>query len=204
MEEETEPPDSGILKDELEFIEEETKFLDKIPLLSNFFSKFLILLIVLIILIKYYKLLAVVVFSVISSYIKFKRLKIGIPIELEPTYLFMIVLTLSFGLQYGLFYILIPVLLSSFVSGFSPSLIINIWNKLVVLFGVHFITIVLPEYRYFILPSIILVIITDIISYRLRINIGQPIYEVILVLGSNSILRFIYLSILLEPLLWLL
>ena len=197
-----EPPDfkRTVLKDEIEWVEKETKFIDKIiPAISNkLFLKFMLFVFTLIILIRFYMVFTTILFVLITNYIRFKREKMGIPIEIEPTYLFAIVLTLAFDLRFGFLFIFIPVFVTIFIKGVSGSLLVNIWNKIIVLLGVYFFWYFFPNIKYIIWVAIGLVIITDLIGYKLRLKVGQPIHEIIMTLISNSLLRFTYFSLLLE------
>ena len=116
------------LKDEFEWVKEETKFIDKIlPILSNkYVLKFFLLVVILILLFRFFPIFITLIFSLFTSYIKFKRTKFGFPIEIEPTYLFSIVLMLAFGFYYGLFYILIPVAIPLLIAWPGASSFINI------------------------------------------------------------------------------
>ncbi len=195
-----------ILKDEIEWVEKETKFIDKIlPVISNkLFLKFILTIFILFILFRFYKVFTTILFVLITSYIRFKREKMGIPIEIEPTYLFAIVLTLAFDLRFGFLFIFIPVFVTVFIKGVSGSLIVNIWNKIIVLLGVYFFWYFFPNIKYIIWVAIGLVIITDLIGYKLRLKVGQPVHEIIMTLATNSVLRFTYFSILLELLITIL
>ncbi|MBT3720597.1 hypothetical protein HN789_04735 [archaeon] len=190
----------NLLEDEITWVKEETKFFDKIlPVLSNkYFLKFLLLIFILIILIRFFAVFITIVFSLITSYIKFKRTKFGFPIEIEPTYLFSIVLMLAFGVQYGLFYILIPVTVPFLMAGPTAGTFVNIWNKLVVFFGVYFFQYFFPSSKFLVLVAVVLVLITDITGYFLRKKFGQPLPEILIAVFSNMFLRYVYFSFLLD------
>lgn len=197
---------NGVLKDEVEWVDKETKFIDKIlPFLPKYLLlKIILFSLILFFLVRFSGIFVTIIFSLITSYIKFKRLKFGIPIEVEPAYLFTIVLTLVYGLPYGLLFLLFPVTLTSLVAGFSIALIVNIWNKLLVLFGVYIFWHFIPNTSHLLVFAVALVILTDFLAYKFRLNVGQPIHEIIMTLASNSVLRLMYFSVLLETLLFIL
>ena len=96
----------NLIKDEVEWIKQNTNFYDRfIPFLSNkyFLKIFFSIIIFGFLLLKFFPIFVTIIFSLITSYIKFKRTKVGFGIEIEPSYLFSIVLLLAFGYQYGLF-----------------------------------------------------------------------------------------------------
>ncbi|MBN2422018.1 hypothetical protein JXB41_02230 [Candidatus Woesearchaeota archaeon] len=189
---------NSFLKDETDWLNKETTFLEKLlPVLShNLLHKFILFVFILLIIVKYFSIFVTIIFSLITSYIKFKRQKKGILIEIEPSYLFPIILTISFGIKYGLFYIFIPVLMSIITLGFSTGLIVNTINKLIVTIGVF----LFWEYTTLniIWVSVILVIVTDLIGTFLRFKLRQPPHEIILTVATNALLRFTYFFLFLE------
>lgn len=127
--------------DELKWADNETKFLDKYaPFLHHrLVPRILIVLILLaIMLLFFFKIFLTLLFIFIVSYIRFKRAKKGLFIEIEPSYLFGIALTLAFGIEYAIIYILIPAILSGATDGFGGPLLINAANKFIVFLSVYY------------------------------------------------------------------
>jgi hypothetical protein len=190
-----------VLSDEIEWISEETRLIDRIlPFLSKkLLLKTALLMAGIFLLTKFFELFITIVFIALISYIRFKRTKRGINIEIEPSYLFAIVLTIAFGLNYGLALIIIPGLAAIAVSGLSGSIVINIANKIAVILGVYVFWLYFRNTALIVAVAISLVILTDILTLRVRQKVGQPMHEIIQVIASNAIVRLAYFSILLEP-----
>jgi len=191
-------------KDEIEWFDQETSYLDKIvPFLKNHYLKIMSLILILILLYRYLHVFLVIIFSFITSYIKFKRLKIGIPIEIEPSYLFAIVLIVAYGIPHALLFLFISTL-PALIGGMSTGIIINVLNKLMVMFGVYYIWQIFGNTSYVLIAAITFVIISDIVGYFLRLKVGQPFVEILLTVFTNSFFRILYFSFLLEPMIILL
>jgi hypothetical protein len=147
--------------------------------------------------IRFHKLFITVFFIAIASYIRFKRQKYGIDIELEPNYLLAIALALGFGIEYGLAFILLPMLLTSF-TGVSIGLFVNLMNKVIVVWLTLLFWNTFRNAALMILVATGLVLLTDILGFFIRKRFGQPILQIIQVLATNAILRFGYFSLFLD------
>ncbi len=189
-------PLEEVLKDETEWFREETSFLNKfLPFLSQkLFLRLIFILFSMALLLRFPAIFSTILFSFATSYIKFKRQMMRIPVEIEPSYFFAVILALAFGFKYSLFFIMIPALISALMSGMiSGGLIINMVSKIFVVLLIMF----LPQFN----PVIIGmtgVILTDLIGLPFRVRLRQPPYEIIITLATNALLRYIYFSFFLE------
>jgi hypothetical protein len=189
-----------ILRDEREWLDKSTKPLDRfIPSTKKklILKLALIIVISLLIFIKFHKAFITLIAIVLISYIRFKRSKLRIDIEIEPTYLLAIALTLAFGLEYGIIFIIIPTIVT-IMYGISIGLLVNIINKVVVIIATYFYWTTTHNETYMILIATFLVFITDMSGFFIRKKFGQPMPQIIQVIATNSIIRFCYFSLFLD------
>ncbi len=189
-----------LLKDEKEWLNQETRFIDKIlPFLKKkFLIKLLLFILILVIIAKYFKFFITLLFILFVSYIKFKRTKNMINIEIEPTYLLGIALALAFGLNYSFLFFLIPFFFSMIITGFGIGLLVNLISKLIVMFLVYFFWEFTRNETYMIFFAILIVIATDFFGFFIRKKFGQPIMEIIQGILTNALIRLAYFSLFLD------
>ncbi|MBU0757286.1 MAG: hypothetical protein KKF44_04420 [Nanoarchaeota archaeon] len=186
--------------DEREWWDISTKPIERIiPLLNKgLISKVLFYLLILaLLLINFHKLFITILSIIFVSYVRFKRTKHGIDMEVEPSYLLAISITLAFGLEYGLAFVIIPQIATSF-TGVNIGTVVNILNKAVVICATYFYWMAFHNKEFMILFATILVLTTDIAGYFVRKHFGQPILQIIQVLATNTIIRLCYFSIFLD------
>lgn len=192
--------ENEFLKDEKEWLEESTKPIDSfLPILNkSLVFKLLILLIILIfLLIRFHKLFITIIAIVFISYIKFKRAKLAIDIEIEPSYLLAIALTFAFGINYGVLFIIMHMLVTV-VNGVTIGLIVIIVNKIIVNYVTYFYWIQFHNVIYMIIIATTTVLATDIIGFFIRKKFGQPLPQIIPLLATNTIIRFCYFTLFLD------
>lgn len=190
-----------LLKDEKKWLEEETKPIGKIhPFFrKSLLAKTLLFLLLIILTFKYPHFFLTIIFSLIVSYIKFKRMKYEIPMELEPSYFFMVVLTLSYGFWYGAAFLIITIFPALF-RGVSFGLLINTLSKFLVMLASMTVWHFKSDTNLVIYIVLMMVFLIDLLSYKPRILSGQPIHEILLNLFSNTLIRYIYFSFFFIPL----
>ena len=189
-----------LLRDEKEWLEDSTKPIGRVlPIINkNLIVKLLVLFTIFILLfIKFHKLFITLIAILFISYIRFKRTKFNIDAELEPSYLLAISITLAFGVNYGLFFIIIPMLITIF-HGISIGLVVNIINKIVVILVTYFYWLNFHTETYMILIATAVVLLTDIVGFFIRKKFGQPLPQIIQVMATNTIIRFCYFSLFLN------
>jgi hypothetical protein len=189
-----------ILRDEKEWLDKSTRPIGKvIPVINkSLLLRILIFLVAFVIIfIKFHELFITLIAISIISYIRFKRTKFQIDIELEPSYLIAIALTLAFGVNYGILFVVIPMFVT-ILHGVSVGLIVNILNKIIVIYATYFYWITFNNETYMILVATALVLITDIIGFFIRRKFGQPLPQIIQVMATNTIIRYIYFSLFLD------
>ncbi|MCM2326017.1 MAG: hypothetical protein NDI94_06140 [Candidatus Woesearchaeota archaeon] len=189
-----------ILRDEREWLEKSTRPIDRfIPSAKKklILKLTLVIAISLLIFIKFHKAFITLIAIVLISYIRFKRSKLRIDIEIEPTYLLAIALTLAFGIEYGITFIIIPTL-ATLIYGVSIGLLVNVINKIVVILATYFYWIATHNENYMILIATSLVFITDMSGFFIRKKFGQPMPQIIQVIATNTIIRFCYFSLFLD------
>ncbi len=190
-----------LLKDEKKWLEEETKPIGKIhPFFrKNLLAKTFLLLLLILLTIKYPHFFLTIIFSLVISYIKFKRMKYELPMEIEPSYLFMVVLALSYGFWYGIAFLIITIFPALF-RGVSLGLFINTLSKFLVMIAALLIWNFKNDTNFVIYIVLIMVFLIDLLSYKPRVLSGQPIHEILLNLLSNTLIRYIYFSFFFLPL----
>jgi hypothetical protein len=188
------------LKDEEEWLKQETKFIDKlIPFFKKrLLIKSLILVLVFILIAKFFALFVTLLSIFLISYIRYKRTIHRVSIEIEPTYLIGIALTLAFGIEYGIAFIIIPGIFALITSGFGIGWLVNIVNKVVVIYLTYIYWTLTFNETYLIYLATFLVLLTDFLGFFVRKKFGQPFFEILQVVVSNAILRFAYFSIFLD------
>lgn len=189
---------SLIFKDEKDFITQETNFLNKIlPFFKKYFViKLIIIVILLMILYKFQKFFVIIISIILIQYIKFKRTRLGINLELEPSYLLGLAITLVYGIEYGLIFITLPFLIS--FNGFGIGLLVNYLNKLIFIISIFFYWSLTKNTSLLIYFSIFIVILTDIFGFFIRKKFGQTLFEIFSVVFTNSLIRWIYFSLFLK------
>ncbi|MFH2020714.1 MAG: hypothetical protein ABIJ34_04830 [archaeon] len=187
-------------RDEKAWIEEETKLIDRIhPFFkTHLILKFLLFIVIVFLIAKFFSFFTTLLMILAISYIRFKRTKYGINIEIEPTYLIAVALTLAFGLDHGLLFVLIPGLLAIGTSGMSIGMLVNLANKFVVVYLTYLYWLYSHNETYLIIFATIIVVLTDIVGFFFRKKFGQPLPEIIQVMATNTILRFMYFSMFLD------
>ena len=189
-----------IIQDEVDWVYRENKHLEELlPKKNrNIWSKLVIVIFIIFMMIKFNKISVLIIFLSIASYIKFKRAKRSIQLEIEPTYLFLIVLTISYGLIYGIVFIFLREILAS-VARFNKLIIQDISTKLAVILIAHLMWNSLKIN--IVIPILIVIFIFEIFNYFIKIKFGQKKYEALSATISHFFFRWIYFSIFLEPLL---
>ncbi|MBT4352735.1 hypothetical protein HOD20_09450 [archaeon] len=189
-----------IIQDEVDWVYRENKHLEELlPKKNrNIWSKLVIVIFIIFMMIKFNKISVLIIFLSIASYIKFKRAKRSIHLEIEPTYLFLIVLTISYGLIYGIVFIFLREILAS-VARFNKLIIQDISTKLAVILIAHLMWNSLKIN--IVIPILIVIFIFEIFNYFIKIKFGQKKYEALSATISHFFFRWIYFSIFLEPLL---
>ncbi|MEM3373911.1 MAG: hypothetical protein QXE31_01695 [Candidatus Woesearchaeota archaeon] len=180
--------------DEKDFLKKELSFIDKIlpSIKKNFILKILIFILILIMLYKYHKFFIIIISILLIQYIKFKRTKHGINFEIEPSYLIALAITLTYGLEYGVIFIILPLVLS--FSGFNIGVIVNFSNKLIFIISVYLYWTFTKNIFFLTYFAIFIVILTDVIGFFIRKRFGQNLLEILQVVLTNSIIRWIYFS----------
>jgi len=188
--------------EEAEWLDNETRWLDRyLPRKHHGLALRLVILslILFVLALKFFKIFIVVILLLVTSYIRFKREKKGIPIEIEPTYLLTIVVFLAYGFRMAVLFIALPLLLTSITRGFGIWMMFNFMNKFLVLLGVMVFLRFSKDLTLLVFISTGLVLAADLLTSRARQKMGQPFYEIIVNVSTNFVLRLVYFSLFLEP-----
>ena len=192
-----------LIHDEVEWVNRQNKRLDKaIPKkIRNIKTKILIVLITIFVIIKFYKIAILLLFLGINSYIKFKRSKLSIHFEIEPTYLFAVALTLKFGLAYGIAFIFSREIIAS-IARFNRLMVLDIVTKVAVILTAN---IMWRNVKMNLtVPLLAIIFIFEIITFFIKVKLGNSKYEAISAVSSHFFFRWVYFSIFLYPLIGIL
>jgi hypothetical protein len=163
-------------------------------LIINFFIG---LLLIILVFIKFKTLWLILIFSITIFFIRFRRKTFGIHLTLEPIILFSVVILRLAGLKYALIVAILPNLIADLVSGsFSPSSIISIICKLLVMVSINF----FPGYNLVLITIICYIIFNEGIGTILALYASSPIDQVLTQVFTSTVIRLVYLNLFLYPL----
>jgi hypothetical protein len=191
---------NAMFRDEKEWIDKSTKPIDNVlPMLdrNRLFKIVFVSLALIFLFIKFHKLFITLIAAFFISYVRFKRTKMKIDVEIEPSYLIAIAITLAFGINYGVVFILLP-MLTTVIYGISIGFLVSFANKVVVIIAVNYYWDTFHNPSTMIFVATAMVLLTDIIGYFFRKKFGQSIVEIIQLMATNTILRYSYFSLFLD------